>query len=51
MNRRKPVTFRSWSFEQERDGSWSIFHNGTGYVRGNFATMEAARAYLGSVVS
>lgn len=43
-------TYNSWSFELERDGTWSIFHNGTGYVKGNFATLQDAKDYLWIVI-
>lgn len=35
------MTYRGFSIEQERDGSYSIFH--FGYVAGHFGTIEAAK--------
>ena len=43
MTRQHPINYRSFSIEQERDGSFSIFGIG-GYISGNFKTIEAAKA-------
>lgn len=36
------ATYRGFSIERERDGSFSLFR--LGYVAGGFATVEAAKA-------
>lgn len=40
-DRAKPATYRSFSIEQERDGTFSIFN--LGYVAGHFQTADDAR--------
>ncbi len=42
MTRTQPINYRSFSIEQENDGTFSIF--GTcGYISGNFKTIEDAK--------
>lgn len=40
--RQAPINYRSFSIEQERDGSFSLFGIG-GYIAGSFKTVEAAK--------
>ncbi len=41
MTSQAQTTYRGFSIEQERDGSYSIFR--FGYVKGHFATVDAAK--------
>jgi hypothetical protein len=44
MARQKPVNYRGFSIEQERDGTFSIYRSDwVGYVQGNFRTAEEAQ--------
>jgi hypothetical protein len=42
MTRSKPENYRTFSIEQETDGTFSVYGNG-GYIRGNLKTAEQAR--------
>lgn len=41
MTRSKPTSYRGFSIEQERDGTFSLYC--FGYVAGNFKTLEEAK--------
>ncbi len=42
MTRTQPINYRSFSIEQENDGSFSVYR--FGYIRGNLKTIADAKA-------